>query len=223
MQTAHLDTISDSKDSGKLGLTIKIAGLIVTLLLIIINWNAVLDIFGLNNTITVRNKMALPILVQVNNRSIYTFRIEPGEKRTFTLLSATEFPATLTWTVQRHKNNLSQFLGEAVSEEVVVDQGASINADNVIGLEVYFYPVIENNTDSRCTIIVNDGLTIRETVGMSDPHTTAVKTGYYKYAGNSNVTLECPDTAYYHGERNGRSGPTLVMEDKSGIVLIPIP
>lgn len=158
-----------------MGLLIKWGTLIAIVLGIIINWNTVLGIFGLNNTITVRNQMALPILVQVNNKSIYSFRIEAGEKRTITLLSATEFPATLEWSVLRYQNNLGQFLGEDVREEVVVDKGASINADNVIGLDVYFYPVIENNTDSRCTIIVNDGLTIRETLGMSDAHTTAVR------------------------------------------------
>ena len=172
--------------------------------------------------ITVENKLALPIVVTVNDS--HRERILAGKTQTITLLSAAEFPARVVWKVERNKNNLGQPLGEELGEEIkFVDQSANIIADNEIGISTYFYPVILNNTDSKCTIVVNDGLQIQYVIGESSPHKTANITGYYKYATNSNVTLKCPDNTYWRGKRNGQKGPAIDAMIGSGVVEIPIP
>ncbi len=182
--------------------------------------------------VTIENKLALAIVVQVNNKPEYSAVINPGASATIPLLSATEFPAHIFWRVQRNKNNLGEPIGEDLKNfgnadeadvAVTLDRGGKYVVDNMIGISTYFYPVIENSTDMRCTIIVNDGLTIQYVIGQSSPQTTANQTGYYKYASNSNVTLECLNTIYYRGKRNGTPGPALIMEGQSGIVKIPIP
>jgi hypothetical protein len=159
--------------------------------------------------------------------------ILPGETATIELYSDTEFPAQVYWTVVRYKNNLGAPIGEELKNYgagdsgdngvVELEKGETYELDNAIGSTIYFYPIIENSTNEQCKIIINDGLTIREEIGYSSPQTTANKTGYYKYASNSNVTLECPSNTYFRGQRNGVSGPPLEMEASTGKVHIPIP
>jgi len=153
--------------------------------------------------ITIENRLELPIIVTINDS--YNDRIQAGDTRKITLLSNKEFPAKVRWKVLRNRNNLGQPLGEEIHEEIrLVDQGVTLKVDNEIGLASYFYPVVLNNTDTKCSIIVNDGLSIRYVVGVSSPHTLTNITGYYKYASNSNVTLRCADQTYWLGKRNGK-------------------
>ena len=173
-------------------------------------------------TFVIENKLTLPIIVTINDS--HTKRIRAGDKQTITLLSDAEFPANVKWKVQRNKNNNNQPIGEEIGNEIKrVDKGTILAVDNEIELTTYFYPIIMNNTDSKCTIIVNDGLSIKYTIGTSSPHTTANITGYYKYATNSNITLKCKNVTYYRGERNGEQGPPIKLSAGSGIVEIPIP
>jgi hypothetical protein len=89
----------------------------------------------------------------------------------------------------------------------------------VIGLNNYFYPVIHNNTDHLCEIVLNDGLTIEYSIGASNPHRLTNITGYYAMAANSNITMYCPHLTYWEGVRNGERGRSgLNMEPGSGIV-----
>jgi hypothetical protein len=170
----------------------------------------------------IENNLTLPIIVIVNDT--HTERIQAGYKKNITLLSAAEFPASVRWKVQRNKNNAGQLLGEDIGEEIKrVDKGAELIVDNEIGLANYFFPVIVNNTDSKCNIIINDGLSIKYSIGMSSPHATTNTTGYYKYAANSNVTLKCADATYYYGERNGKQGTPFELSIGNGIVNFPIP
>lgn len=173
--------------------------------------------------ITVENKLALPIVVTVDGE--YPTRIMPGKTAKITLYSDDAFPVNVKWVVQRNKTNSGQPLGEELSEEIkLVGKGAKLMADNEIGLVAYFYPVVLNNTDSKCTIVINDGLSIEYVIGISNPHRLTNTTGYYKYATNSNVTLKCADQTYWLGKRNGKaSGGKVVLSSGSGVLEVEIP
>jgi hypothetical protein len=173
--------------------------------------------------ITIVNQLALPVVVTVNNS--YSNRIQPNESRTITLFSDDEFPANVKWKVERNKNSSGALIGEEIGEEIkLVDKGAKIKVDNEIGLTTYFYPVIMNNTDSKCFITVNDGLSISYDIGASSPHTFTNITGYYKYATNSNVTLKCSDQTYWLGKRNGKkSDGKIDLAFGSGVLEMEIP
>lgn len=206
--------------------------LIIPVLLIVIGTYITKIIVPGPLEVTIENQLALPITVNVNNKPEYSEVVAPGSSVTIPILSEQEFPARIYWRIQRHKNNGGQLIGEELKnfgngentdDTVVLDRGGKYVVDNKIGVSTYFYPIIENSTATRCTIVVNDGLTIQYIIGVSSPNTTANQTGYYKYASNSNVTLKCPNNIYYRGERNCKRGPKLVMEAGSGIVRIPIP
>lgn len=174
--------------------------------------------------ITITNQLALPLVITINNS--YPNRILPNESRTIELFSDKEFPANIKWKVERNKSAGGNILlGEEIGEELkLVDKGAKIKVDNEIGLTTYFYPVIMNNTDSKCDIIINDGLSIYYDIGTSSPHTFTNITGYYKYATNSNVTLKCPDQTYWLGKRNGKqSDGKINIVLGSGVLEVEIP
>lgn len=176
--------------------------------------------------ITINNHLALPILVVVNDSPPYTYRIEADSKRTVTLLSEADFPAKLHWTVIRNKNTTGNGeIGEALSGDYLkIDKGRNIDIINIMGTNVYFYPVIQNNLDVLCQIVINDGLTIEETIGFANPHRVTNITGYFNQAKNSNLTLYCDNKPYWIGERKGIS-PLKQMHTapKSGVAIISVP
>jgi len=198
-----------------------IVGTIAGILGIVISLNAILT--PKKPIIVVENKLALPIIVTVDNA--YPSWILPGKTKTITLYSDDAFPVNVKWVAQRNKTSNGQFLGEELNEEIkLVGKGAKITADNEIGLVTYFYPVILNNTNSKCIIVINDGLIIEYIIGTSNPHRLTNTTGYYKYATNSNVTLKCADQTYWLGKRNGKeSEGKIFLSSGSGVLEVEIP
>jgi hypothetical protein len=193
---------------------------IVGMLGIVISLNAILP---KNPAITVQNKLVLPIVVTV--KDAYPTRIMPGKTATITLFSGHAFPVNVKWVAERKKNSNGQLLGEELKDEIeLVDAGKKIIVDNEINLVSYFYPVVLNNTDSKCTIVINDGLNIEYIIGTSNPHRLTNITGYYKYATNSNVTLKCADQIYWLGKRNGKASEgKVVLSAGSGVLEVEIP
>lgn len=172
--------------------------------------------------VTIKNELALPIIVTINDT--YTKRVEAESTQTISLFSVSEFPANVNWKVVRNKNKNGSPLGEEIGDEYKrVDKGTTLTVNNQIKLITYFYPVIKNNTDSKCAIILNDGLSIRYDIGTSSPHSMTNITGYYKYAANTNVTLKCGDIIYFYGDRNGKQGSPLGIGVGSGVVNLSIP
>ncbi|MFZ5821214.1 MAG: hypothetical protein ACOYYJ_15065 [Chloroflexota bacterium] len=202
-----------------------ILGLFVTITVIALN---LLNIIKIGKrpqepVITIENNLALPVVVNVNNGS-YVQQIKANATKTITLLSESEFPVSVKWEVIRNKNAQREPLGEALHAEFKkVDKGKVLEITNQIGINSYFYPKIINNTDQKCVVVLNDGLTIETYIGATSPHTQTNITGYYKYATNSNITVICPDQTYWRGIRNGQPGPALHMEADSGIIVFPVP
>lgn len=181
-----------------------------------------------NPEITINNYLNLPIMVVINDSSAYTSRVEAGSSRTFTLKSNDDFPAKVEWKTILEKNGAGDRMGEVLQNVYErADKGETIDATNVIAGQIYFYPVIHNNTDLKCTIIVNDGLyKIGHIIGDSNPGKTTSITGYFKYAANSNVTFECPGKpSMWHGERDNVVSPggRLIPQKHDGVVEISFP
>lgn len=170
--------------------------------------------------ITVENKLALPIIVTINESAAYTRRLEPGTRLEISLLSDSDFPARVHWEVIRHRDGRGRPLGEFLYDDYrSVDKEKVIVVRNVMGLDTYFYPILHNNTDQLCKIVLNDGLSIEYVIGASNAHAMTNLTGYYKMAKNSNITMYCPHMTYWEGERNGQRGKNgLKVEPDSGVV-----
>jgi hypothetical protein len=210
---------------GRFSKNIAIIAVIITIL-----GTSVSAVTGIRNiilsstpAITVQNKLMLPIIVTINRS--YRNIIHSGETKRSTLLSDQEFPAQVQWKIQRNKNNKGEPIGEELGDELkLVDKGARITVDNQIKLIAYFYPVVWNNTDQQCTIVVNDGLSIEHVIGVTNPHRLTNVSGYFQFASNSNLTVQCPDKIYWHGERTGKKGNEKIdLQVGSGKVEIKIP
>jgi hypothetical protein len=170
----------------------------------------------------IKNKLALPIIITINDSR--TERIEAKSTQIINLYSISEFPVNVKWKVARNKNNNGDSLGEEIGYQYEhVDNVTLLTINNKIELTTYFYPVIINNTDSKCDIILNDGLSIEYKIGTSSPHAKTNITGYYKYAANTNITLKCGDIVYFYGERNGKQGSPIGVGIGSGVVNLSIP
>lgn len=175
--------------------------------------------------ITIKNRLYLPIMIVVNDSSAYTYRVEADSQKTITLLSDYDFPAKMRWYVIRNENAAGKEIGEVLAGDYLkIDKGKKINITNTSGADVYFYPVIYNNTDEKCLIVINDELIIEYVIGVSNPHRKTNITGYFKYAKNSNVTLYCNGKPYWHGVRNGQSSvDKLPIQSGSGVTEISFP
>lgn len=174
--------------------------------------------------ISIENQLALPIVVTINGDAMYTQRIEANSSKSIKLLSEAEFPARVRWHVVRNRAKGGTELGAYLQADFRnIDPGAKLVITNIIGTDVYFYPVVNNNTDHSCSIVVNDGLSIESKVGLSSSHTRTNLTGYFPFAKNSNVTLLCPDQTYWHGKRQDKDFTKLTLQSGSGIADISFP
>lgn len=195
-----------------------VVAVIVALTTIALNWEKLTEAEK-RPVITIENRLALPIIVTVNNSTPYKKRVESGARREITLLSEADFPAQVHWEVLRNRNGEGKPLGEFLYDDFRnVDKEKQLVVTNVIGLNTYFYPIIHNNTEHACEIVLNDGLSIKYIVGWSSAKRQTNITGYYKMAKNSNITLYCPHQTYWEGERNGVRGHGLRVSPDSGVI-----
>ncbi len=179
-------------------------------------------IFGKLPIFIIKNKLALPIVITINGSRIE--RVEAESMQVINLYSISEFPANIKWKVIRNKNNNGASLGEEIGYQYEhVDNVTLLTINNKIELTTYFYPIVINSTDSKCDIILNDGLAIEYEIGTSSPHTKTNVTGYYKYAANTNITLKCGNATYFYGKKNGKQGSPFNLSIGNGVVELPIP
>ena len=80
---------------------------------------------------------------------------------------------------------------------------ARLEITHKIGDSYYFYPILDNLTNSDCNVTINDGLEDEQEAGVIRLGSQNVHIGYYKWYSNSNVTLYCDEATYWYGMRNG--------------------
>ncbi len=175
--------------------------------------------------LSVVNSLALPVMVYVNDNPAYTVRIAPNSNADIELVGNSEFPATVRWEMLRDTGSSGQPLGESLGGifTKTVEKGRKIDLKNVWSGNYYFYPIISNNTNQSCNIVVNEGLLSQGNPGFINPYKKNIAPGYYKWTSNSNVALHCPDGIHWWGMRYGKQGGIFKPEANSGLLVIGIP
>jgi hypothetical protein len=154
--------------------------------------------------ITVVNQLRLPVHIYIDD--IYKTDINRDGTKTFLL---DRYPIKVGFEVVKQTTSQGTQIGDDMGghwSEVYPNRELVIR--NLIGSQLYFYPVITNPTSTSCDFSVNDGYVSENRPGASVPASSEkVPLGYYRLYSNSNVTLYCdssrPDAYYYWGLRPG--------------------
>jgi serine/threonine protein kinase len=118
-----------------------------------------------------------------------------------------EFPVELRYEVVN-----PQLSGRTIGDDLEfgfnqVKRNQRIEIDSIIGNgnERCFYPIVQNDTDKICSIVINEFLPSENNPQATTKPNARVFFGYYHLFKNSNVTLYCSDgTSYWWGERLGK-------------------
>lgn len=164
-------------------------------------------------TFQIENKLLLPIDVQIDG--LAKGQVAAQRSKTF-LLNA--FPAVVDWEMIRQTTSEGRPIGDEMGGvfDAVVG-GDVLVVDNVIVGQAYFYPVVSNQSNSDCEVIVNrdwENETVLEAVVPANA--SEVELGYYKLFTNSNLTLDCPESIYWWGMRPGE-GEDQSFYDEVGV------
>lgn len=166
--------------------------------------------------ITVKNELAYSI--KIYNGDDYLGLVTPYSKETFKFYSEKVFPVEINWKGVRQEIRNVGPVGDLVTGTIqFVDNHQAVVVTHTTGKNDYFMPLLTNETDMNCRIVVNDGLRNEQYGGILLPQSQRVNAGYYEWRGNSNVTLYCSDGPHWWGERNGERGPSLKVKSPNGL------
>jgi len=183
---------------------------VVPALVLLLNY-----IYSRSPQIGVKNELTFAVRVYANGD--YLGIVGPKSTGTFRFYSEKIFPVQFSWEGIRQKDQNGAALGDLVTGSIgFVDNHQTVDITNMTGPNDYFNPILSNNTSKTCKIYVNDGLPSKQYAGVLLPKTKNVNIGYYKWLGNSNVTVYCDDGPHWWGTRNGRLGPDLIVTGPSG-------
>jgi hypothetical protein len=145
---------------------------------------------------SVSNQLAQSVHVYGNDE--FEGTVAPGETKTFTRFSRSDFPLSVRWEIKKIGS-----YGDDMSETIRrVDELQTIIVDNQIGQTTYFHPVISSTLDQQCRISVNDGTQIEAPAGFINANSRNVTPGYFLWRNDSNVTLYCGGEPMWFGIRN---------------------
>lgn len=166
----------------------------------------------------INNKLELPIKVYVDD--IYKGIAEPLSWKTLLLDS---YPVNVKWEVDRRKLNEETVMGDEMSGIFHnVETGVFLQVSNVVGNVPYFYPILSNDTDTDCTISINDGTIAEQRPGVLLAHTSNVVSGYFILYSNANVTLYCNGQPRWWGIRPNQAETPMplsnIVDPNNGIV-----
>jgi len=189
---------------------IPVAIAIVSLLI-----NLVTFLESRSRQITINNELGLGIKIYANG--VYRGQIKAYSKRDFSFYSNADFPAKIKWEIIQQKNSAGASVGDAISGTIErVDNHSKVNIEYIFDENYLFMPIISNNTEMQCKIIVNDGLASKQYAGILLANARNVNIGYYQWKMNSNLTLDCDNGIHYWGIRNGQIGPKLNVNGPDG-------
>jgi hypothetical protein len=170
------------------------------------------------NTISVSNKLNLPIKLSVNNN--YVSDLDAGGYQTLTL---DHFPATLTWEIVKQTTVKGMPLGHDMGGTFHgIREGDEIVIDNEVDNQLYFYPIINNTTGTDCDVTINKGWKSEYVTGaVVGANQSNIGFGYYELYTNSNVTLDCGGKIFWWGEQPDETNATSFfdqVEKDTGII-----
>jgi len=152
--------------------------------------------------------------------------LEPGATKTFWGSSS---PVKVRWESIPQTNLSGKSIGIPMSAEAPnISNGSKYEIINKIGNELFFAPVLTNNTDAPCEVSIDDGYAGEERPGILNPGAQNVFVGYHQLYQNSNVKLYCKDKVYFWGlpvgAAPGEHNPLLeYIQPQSGLVLLSVP
>jgi len=150
---------------------------------------------------TIANKLALAIEISVDGISMGS--IESYSTKTFVV---NQYPVRVTWEVIKQAAGEGRIGHDMSGAFDSVTDGESLTIDNFVVDQLYFYPIITNNTDKTCSVIINEGNATEYDTGASvGAYHSGVGFGYYKLFTNSNVTLNCDGEFFWWGNRPGET------------------
>jgi hypothetical protein len=171
----------------------------------------------------ITNKLISP--VEISEDGIYKGTIEKSSTTTFLL---DNYPVNIQWVVVKKRTTIGVRLGDDMSGEYDgVTTGDSLTIENKVANEqFYFYPIINNNTDKTCHVIINEGWeSENDTKSFIAPYASDIGFGYYKLYSNSNVTLDCDGAIYLWGDSPERATGTALFdlaEQETGVVEVTL-
>ena len=170
----------------------------------------------------INNKLELPIKVYVDD--IYKGIVEPLSAKTLLLDS---YPVNVKWEVDRRKHDGGTSIGDEMSGIFHrVDSGVLLEVSNVVGNISYFYPILSNETDTDCSISINDGYVSEQIPGILLAHKSNVVSGYFILYSNSNITLYCGGQIWWWGIRPSQLETPMplgnIIDPANGIVRVGI-
>ena len=171
---------------------------------------------GFTPRVTIKNELATPIKIFAYENQKYLGQIGAYGRRTFQFTSKEVFPVKISWVAVNLKAQDGTPLGDIVQGSELVDNYRTLKITNTTSDIFYFMPVISNETDMTCKIYINDGLPSESYGGLLLPQKKRVNVGYYKWLGNSNVTLSCDGRIYWWGDRNGKKRSALTVDPLNG-------
>jgi hypothetical protein len=156
-------------------------------------------------SISISNKLMLPVNIYVGNSLQGVVKSNSVQAFIFD-----KYPVSVTWNVVKQTTVKGVPLGHDMGGTFDdVNLGDDISIDNVIADQSYFYPVIDNHTDTDCLVTINKGWQSEFITGASAPaHSDNIGFGYYELYTNSNVTLDCGGKLYWWGQQPDETNGT---------------
>jgi len=154
--------------------------------------------------------------VRVDIDGIYKGEVEGNSEKIFILDS---YPSRVSWQTTKAYSNEEEIFGSTF--ENVYDRDVIVIDNNING-NLYFIPILDNNTSGNCKVTVNDGLVGAKNPGFLLTNAKNVWVGYYQLYVNSNVYMYCENMTFYYGLEPGNTDSAksimMVIEKGTGIL-----
>jgi serine/threonine protein kinase len=216
---SRFQSVSDFKEALNTGETIKTRVpnlknvLLVMVIVAFVVW-ALTNILQLYLTpfVEINNHLARSVFIFINDQ--YQGRVDPYSSEKF---NWDKFPMEV-----RYKVINPQISGRTIGDDLEfvfkdVKRYQMVEIDSIMGngSERYFNPIVQNDTDKTCSIVINEFYpSENRPKAVARPY-ARVFFGYYKLLENSNVTLYCTDgTFYWWGERLGETNSEIPLYRK---------
>jgi len=161
--------------------------------------SAILAVAGNNSaSISITNKLLLAVNIYVGNTLQGVVNASSTKAFIFE-----KYPVSVGWNVIKQTTVKGIPLGNDMAGTFDgVNVGDEISIDNIVADQPYFYPILDNNTNTDCLVTINKGWQGEFVTGATVPaHTANIGFGYYELYTNSNVYLDCGGQIYWWGQQ----------------------